>query len=66
MNTRLFCPNVADHNRLTLAKRSGATITFCEHKKLLAVDGVLLGYPANLGTRAKALEFADLHNFILS
>ena len=66
MNAHLFVPQVADHNRLTVAKRSGAKISFCERTKLLTIDGALLGYPAHLGTRAKAKEFAELHNFILS
>lgn len=66
MNTQLFVPQVADHNRLTVAKRNGAKISFCERTKLLTIDGTLLGYPAHLGSRAKAEAFAKLHNFILS
>lgn len=66
MNAKLFVPQVGDHNRLTTAKRNGAKISFCERTKLLSIDGALLGYPANLGTRANAEEFAKLHNFILS
>lgn len=66
MNVNLFVPQVADHNRLTTAKRKGAKISFCERTKLLIIDGSHLGYPSNLGTRAKAEEFAKLHNFILS
>jgi len=66
MNAKLFVPQVADHNRLTVAKRAGARISFCERTKLLTVDGALLGYPSNLGCRQNAEAFAKLHNIVLS
>lgn len=66
MNAPLFHPHVADHNRLVTAKREGRQIGWCDRTKLLTIDGELLGYPANLGTRAKAEAYAELHNFTLT
>ena len=66
MNAKLFVPQVADHNRLTAAKRAGAKISFCERTKLLTIDGHLLGYPSNLRNRENAEAFAKLHNIVLS
>ena len=66
MNAKLFVPHVADHNRLTEAKRNGSRIGFCERTKLLTIDGQLLGYPAHLSCRENAEAFAKLHNFVLS
>lgn len=66
MNTSLFSRHAADQRRITDAKRDGTPIIYSAKFRLLEIEGVLLGSPSHLLTRADAEAYATLHGFKLA